>query len=626
MPTKRTETPAPETAFPLARLRLIATSDLHAQIWPHDYFRDRPCPGRGLAPLGTLIRELRAAAPNSLLLDNGDCLQGTPMADIAAFDPRDGPHPVIAAMNALGYDAATLGNHEFNYGLPALQAAVAGARHPVVLANLHRHGTPPEADDPIFPPFTLLDRTLTDEAGRPRPIRIGLLGLTTPQVMVWDAKHLSGRVEARDILDSARHWVPRLREAGAEIVIALCHSGIDDADPCPGMENAALHLAALPGIDAIITGHAHRLFPGESYAGTAGADPQKGTLRGIPSVMPGFNARHAGVIDLLLDQTPQGWTVRDHDTRLAAVSDATPDDPEVLSACRAEHERTIDHIRRPIGHSSAPLHSFFALLGESPAIRVVQEAQRGFAEAQLRGTAHEGLPIVSSAAPFRAGGLGGPDNYCDIPAGDLCLRHAADLYEYPNLLRILRLTGADLREWLERSAAIYHRIAPGSRDAIMLDPDARPYHFDMLDGLRFDIDLSQPSRYSPEGALIDPDARRIRDLHHGTTPLDDAAQFLVVTNDYRGAGGGGFPGCHEDNIVFASDLANREVLIRHLADHDPGTTIGLRADWGFVSMPGTTAIFETGPDAAPHAEALPGRRIEPAGLSEAGFARYRLLL
>ncbi len=616
--------PFPDAAGSQVHLRLLATSDMHGQVWSYDYVRDIPGQNAGLAPLGTLIRQLRSAAPNTLLLDNGDSLQGTPLTDWAAFERKgNSVHPVIAAMNALGYDAATIGNHEFNYGLSVLQDALADATFPVVLANL-LDGLTDKAPT-LFPPYTILEREVRDTSGRNLSLRIGILGLTPPQVVNWDAKHLEGRVTAQDIVESAGHWLPRIRKAGADFVIALCHSGIETGHASHYAENAALALARLPGLDAIVAGHLHQQFPGPGWPMIEGIDADAGTLFGLPAVMPGFAARHLGLIDLLIEPDTTGWAVRGHRSNLVPIPENTPDDPDVIEATRSEHEATLAYVRRPIGHTLRPLHSYFAQITDSPALRIVADAKRWFASQELATTSLAGVPLLCSVSPFRAGGLGGPGHYCDIPAGALTLRHAFELYEYPNLLRILRLTGAELREWLERSASIYHTIPSGSRDRLLINPSYRPYHFDIVDGASFEIDLSQPGRYTPEGDLAPGGGRRIRNLSYRRRPVQEGDTFLLVSNDYRTGGGGAFPGCTPENIVFSSQIPVREAVTRYLARHDP-TDIALRADWGFVSMPGATAIFETGTRAVSHMDDLPRRRLEAAGHSDAGFARYRLFL
>ena len=246
-------------------LRVIETTDLHLHLLPYDYYADRPWDGIGLVSAARLIEQARAEAPNALLFDNGDFLQGTPMGDYVAHERglREGDvHPIIAAMNALDFDAITLGNHEFNYGLDFLMRAIDGAACPVVSSNLAtRLGADPRRDRTLIKPYVLLDRQVTDGMGVAHPIRIGVIGFAPPQVVDWDNHALDGRLFARDIVGAARAWVPEMIEAGADLILALAHTGIGAARHSDGMENAAVPLARVPGIDALLTGHSHLVFP-----------------------------------------------------------------------------------------------------------------------------------------------------------------------------------------------------------------------------------------------------------------------------------------------------------------------------------------------------------------------------
>ena len=249
-----------------AHLRIMETTDIHVHVYPYDYYADKEIDTVGLARTASLIEDIRAEATNSVLFDNGDFLQGNPMGDYIAYErgmPEGAMHPVIEAMNTLGFDASTLGNHEFNYGLEFLMNSVSGAAFPIVSANVvTKMGATPAEDETLVPPYVILDREVTDGAGETHAIRIGVIGFVPPQIMNWDRKHLEGKVEARDIVRAAQAHVPRIREEGADIVIALSHSGIGAVEHEEGMENAAIPLAGVEGIDVILTGHSHLVFPG----------------------------------------------------------------------------------------------------------------------------------------------------------------------------------------------------------------------------------------------------------------------------------------------------------------------------------------------------------------------------
>ena len=271
-------------------------------ITPWDYYADRANAAAGLARTATLIAAARAEVGACLLLDNGDFLQGSPMGDVEA--KRLGPqvqHAMIAAMNALGYDAGGLGNHEFSKGLDFLLNALDQARFPIVCANIARSlGATPLQDRMLVPPSVILDRKVSDTQGNHQTLRIGIIGLLPPQTTQWDRQTLGDTLVTRDIVDAAAAHVPALRAAGADIVVALSHSGIGAPFPVPQMEDATTALAALPGIDALIAGHTHQTFPSTTFPASASIDPVRGLLWGKPAVMPGFHGSHLGVIDLTL--------------------------------------------------------------------------------------------------------------------------------------------------------------------------------------------------------------------------------------------------------------------------------------------------------------------------------------
>ncbi len=619
-------------------LRLMETTDLHVHVFPYDYYADKPVDTVGLARTAAHVKDIRAEATNAMLLDNGDLIQGNPMGDYIAYERgmKEGDmHPIVTAMNVVGYDAATIGNHEFNYGLDFLVNAMAGAQFPVVLANVAKEmGASPTADTTLFKPWHIVEKTVTDGSGAEHTIKVGIIGFTPPQIMTWDRPRLEGKVQTRDIVETARAYVPQIKEAGADIIVALSHSGIGPDQHTDGMENASVPLAAIEGIDAVMTGHHHLEFPGSKYDTTGAVDPVKGTLHGKPATMAGFWGSHLGIIDLMLEVSGGEWRVVTHESTLRPISKRNEDRsitalvdsvPEVEASVQQQHEDTLSYVRRAVGKTSAPLHSYFALVADDPSVQIVSIAQKWYVGDMLKGSAYEGLPILSAAAPFKAGGRGGPDYFTDVPAGDVAIKNVADLYLYPNTVRAVKVTGAEVKDWLERSAGMFNQITPGEADQVLLNPDFPSYNFDVIDGVTYQIDLSQPSKYGPKGALENPDANRIVDLLYNGAPVNPDDEFVIATNNYRASGGGDFPGAKGDTIIFEAPDTNRDVIVRYIVDQG---TINPSADanWSFKPLNGATVLFDTGPAAKRYLDDVKGMDIEEAGEGPDGFARFRIKL
>lgn len=654
-----------------ARLRLLHLSDVHAHLHPWEYHDDAPAPRVGLAAAAARIEALRDAAPNTLLFDGGDMLQGAAIGDMAAEAGPQAPHPVIAALNAIGVDAAGFGNHDFNYGLEMARAAAAQAEYPLLLANLIGPEGAPEAEDaPLFAPWAMLERRLICEDGGTAPIRIGVLGLCPPQVMLWDSAHLQGRARARDVVETAAEWIPRIRAAGADLVIALCHSGIAAGPHVPGAENAALGLAQLPGVDAILTGHQHMHLPGPDFAGIEGVDAARGRLHGVPCVMPGYRGEWVGRIDLALERGAEGgWRIAEAECGLeraaaiapapvgrreadrspspapvAAVNDPgaaapapvrrePPPDSEapalsraVFEASAAAHRATLDRSREPAGRISSPLHSWFAMIADSPPVRLSNMAQKRWAAAALKGTPAGDLPLLSAAAPFRAGWKAGPGAFLAAPAGPLQRRHVQMLAPFPNALHVALIGGALLRLWLERAAAAWAPIAPGATDPILLDPEAPPYNFDVIDGVDWVADLRRTPLFDALGAPVPGGEGRVREIRIDGRDLRDSDRFAIVANGYRLGGGGNFPGMPAAELAPAAPVPAPDALLAHLRAApvcDPTPAFGMRLE----GLPRGGALLRTAPDAPVGAAAAAlcgGLSVEDAGVDAAGFGLRRI--
>ncbi len=621
-----------------AHLRIMETTDVHMHIFPYDYYGDRPVDTVGLSRTASIMADIRAEATNTFLVDNGDFLQGNPMGDYMAYERglKEGDsHPIITAMNTLGYDAATIGNHEFNYGLSFLDKATARAEFPFVLSNVAKKVAGDiRSNETLFAPYSILDRELTDGAGNTHPIKIGVIGFTPPQIMIWDRRHLEGNVEALDMVACAEAYVPEMKEKGADVIIALAHSGFGNHEHVDMSADSAIPLAGVDGIDAIVTGHSHKVFPSPDYEDRPGMDVAAGTVMGKPAVMGGYWGSDLGLIDLLLERDGNEWRVitttsearkiyvRGEDRKINALVE---DAPAILAAVQNDHDETLKYIRRAVGKTQAPLHSYFALVADDPSVQIVSIAQMWYVKQQLAGSEYADLPLLSAAAPFKAG-YGSPENYTDVAVGDVAIKNVADLYLYPNTVRAVKITGSQLKGWLERSAGMFNQITPGATDVPLLNPNFPTYNFDVMDGVTYQIDLSKPMMFDRSGAVIHADTQRIVNLQYQGAPVTDDMEFIVATNNYRASGGGAFPGAKGDTIIFEGPDTNRDVIVRYIVEEGP---INPKADanWSFAPMADTSVIFTTGPAGVGYASDVEGVSIEDTNtLDENGYAKLRIAL
>ena len=620
-------------------LRIIGTTDIHSFLTDFDYYKDAPTEKFGFTRAASLIRQARAEVKNSVLVDNGDLIQGNPIADYqAAVGYKEGkPNPAVDCLNAMHYEVGTLGNHEFNYGLDYLADAIKQAKFPIVNANVVKVGT----EEPYYTPYVIQEKTVEDNKGKSHKLKIGYIGFVPPQIMVWDKANLTGKVETRDIVKSAQKYVPEMKKKGADIIVALAHTGPSDEPYHEGAENSAFYLADVPHIDAVIFGHSHRLFPNKEFAKSPNADIAKGTVKGVPESMAGYWANNISVVDLVLNEHNGKWIVTDGKAVLRPIYDAenkkalAENDPEITSLLKETHEATRKFVAQPIGKATDNMYSYLALVQDDPTIQIVNQAQKAYVEKVAPSVpAMAGLPILSAGAPFKAGGRkNDPTGYTEVNKGELTFRNAADLYLYPNTLVVVKVSGEQLKEWLECSAGMFKQIDPASdKPQSLLDWEGfRTYNFDVIDGVNYEYDLTQPPRYDGECKLINPDAHRVVNLTYQGKPVDPKAEFLIATNNYR-AYGNKFPGTGDKHIVYASPDENRQVLadyIKATSEKDGAVNPSADKNWRFMPIKGNDKLdvrFETSPSeqAAQFIKENAQYPMKQVGSDEVGFAVYQI--
>lgn len=580
---------ASEESTITVQLRVLETSDLHANIMDYNYYTDTTDATMGLARTASLIAKARAEVKNSVLVDNGDLIQGGPLGDYVAYKGlADGEvHPLMQAMNTLNYSAATLGNHEFNFGLDFLDRTIAGANFPYTIANVFcavdncRAGV--KQGETLYPPFLIKATEVVDEAGQRQTLNIGYIGFVPPQIMQWDKQHLADKVRVASILETAQQRIPQMKAAGADLVIVLSHSGLGQVTdtPDPQAEHLAYALTRVPGVDAVLSGHSHSVFPHARYQDLPNTDLQRGLINGIPTVLPGRWGDHLGVVDFTLQRKGNTWQVQQATAKVLPVFDNQQNqslvaaDPKIVAAIAEGHQGTMAFMQRTIGVAATDMYSFLAQVQDDPTVQIVADAQRARLAAILPPELQH-YPILSAAAPFKAGGgrrnTSDANQYVQVPKGELSFRNAADLYLFPNTLVAVKASGAEVKDWLECSANQFNQIdLTSSEPQQLINTQHQTYNFDVIDGVRYQIDVSQPAKFNQRCELVNATASRIVNLSYtdaeGKTYMGDdfaALQFIVATNNYR-AYTGLFAGTGSDKVVLEAPDTNREALVQFIS-------------------------------------------------------------
>lgn len=596
-----------------ATLAVLETTDLHTNVLSYDYFKLAADNSIGFERVATLIAAARKQYPNTLLFDDGDTIQGTALSDYQALVKPvacDQTLAIYKVMNAAKFDGGAIGNHEFNYGLPYLsqvtgnrfdidglpdpsqQKTCAGPNFPQVLSNVISAKT----NQPLFQPYTIVTRTVSatapDGTTVSAPVKVGIIGFTPPAIMNWDKRWLDGKVYTTGLKEAAEKYIPEMRAKGADLIVAISHGGLDNSPYSPTMENGSWWLAQVPGIDAMLIGHSHQVFPDATSTvaqfNLPGVDKVKGTVNGVPTVMANYWGKHLGVIKLGLAWDGTRWNVDKTQTTVEARSTQNADktyvaaDPSVSAAIAAEHQATIDYVKTPVGSTDYRMTTYFADVGDPGAIQIVNEAQADYVSTYVQANLpqYASLPVLSVSAPFKSG-FGGGNDFTDVAPGGLAINNAADLYLYPNTVYAVKISGSDLKNWLETAAKRFNRIDPSQATVQPLVSSFPGYNFDMFTSpdLSYEIDVSQP-----EGS-------RIRNLLYKNVALDANAQFIVATNNYRASGGGNFPGLDGSKTIFASPDANRDVLISYIKKRGTVTRTadGAARSWHFTKLPASVA-------------------------------------
>lgn len=621
------------------KLRIIETTDIHTNVMDYDYYKDQPSQQIGLSRAATLVKQAREEAVNSVLVDNGDLIQGSPMGDyMAAKGINAGEiHPVYKAMNQLDYDVGNIGNHEFNYGLEFLKNSIDGANFPYVSANVFDKKT----GEHYFKPYLIKTHTFKDTDGQSHEIKVGYIGFVPPQIMVWDKKNLEGKVFAEDITETAKKLVPQMKKEGADVIVAIPHSGISTDPYKLGAENSVYYLTEVEGIDAIAFGHSHAVFPGKDFAKLQGVDNAKGAINGVTAVMPGRWGSHVGVMDLMLKEKDGKWQVVEGQSEARPIFDKANKkslaeaDKGIVDALVDDHKGTREFVNQPIGQANDVMYSFLALVQDDPTIQIVNLAQKDYVERFIQGDPDlEGIPVLSAAAPFKVGGRkDDPNGFTEVESGQLTFRNAADLYLYPNTLVAMKVKGKEVHEWLECSAGQFNHIDVNStKPQSLINWDSfRTYNFDVIDGVNYQIDVTQPPKYDADCKVINPDSQRIVNLTYNGKPVDPKQDFIIATNNYR-AYSATFPGTGPDFIAFDAPDENCSVVaayISRISKEQGEVTPSADNNWSFAPIKSDNKLdvrFETSPSdkAAQFIKEKGQYPMKRVATDDVGFAIYQI--
>ncbi|MDW4907719.1 5'-nucleotidase C-terminal domain-containing protein [Streptomyces sp. ADMS] len=522
-------------------LTVMGTTDLHGHIFNWDYFKDAEYSdaqgnAQGLARISTLVEQVRRekGRGNTLLLDAGDTIQGTPLtyyyAKVDPITAEGGPvHPMAQAMNAIGYDAVALGNHEFNYGIETLRKFESQCRFPLLGAN----ALDAKTLKPAFPPYFM--KTFRVK-GAP-PVKVAVLGLTNPGIAIWDKAYVQGKLTFPGLEEQAAKWVPKLRSMGADVVVVSAHSGSSGTssygDQLPYIENsAALVAQQVPGIDAILVGHAHTEIAELKVTNTA-------TGRTVVLSEPLAYAERLSLFDIELVFEKGEWAV---ESVAATVRDSktVADDPKITKLLKDEHDVVVAYVNQVVGTATDTLTTVEARYKDAPIIDLITTVQEDVVKAALVGTSYASLPVIAQASPF--------SRTSEIPAGEVTIRDLSSLYVFDNTLVAKLMTGAQVRAYLEYSAQYFVQTAVDAAVDVdkLTNAGNRPdYNYDYVSGLTYDIDIARAA------------GSRIRNLSYNGVALDDAQQFVFAVNNYRANGGGAFP-----HVASAQELWSESTEIR----------------------------------------------------------------
>ena len=575
-----------------AQLKILATTDLHAHVTNYDYYRDEVLADFGLIGLADVIQDIRKNYPNTLLVDNGDFLQGNPIGNYLRDYSLEKMHPIVRIMNELKYDVGTLGNHEFDFGIEFLEKMIGDIQYPIINANI--------VDDHSqswIQPYVILEKEILLGSGEQQILKIGVIGALPPQVTMWNHKVFAdyakdhSELYVEDIIETMTSAIPKMKAEGADLIIVLAHSGFSTRPYELGAENVIQFLAEIEDIDAIVAGHAHSTFPdGEHHFD-------------LPIVMAGSFGQYLGILDFELEYCDQKWRVIESSASLIENQQREQFQSPLFQFIEPAHELTKELMNAPIGKNETLFSSALSLIQDDACTQLVADAQFWYAQQllqELNQPEYLNLPLLSAVPAFKVGGRkNAPYDFTWIEKGAFTFKNVADLYPFNNQLALIKVAGKELREWLECANSIYYQITENDEEQYLINWHShRGYNRDVIKGgLKYQVDARNPRRYNGDCILVNPESERIHHLTYQDHTIADDAVFILATNQYR-AYSGKFPGSGEDKVITLSAdeiPAIIELYLQHMVQEYGVIKVVADNNWSLALGKANNVIYETSP-------------------------------
>ena len=575
-----------------AQLKILATTDLHAHVTNYDYYRDEVLADFGLIGLADVIQDIRKNYPNTLLVDNGDFLQGNPIGNYLRDYSLEKMHPIVRIMNELKYDVGTLGNHEFDFGIEFLEKMIGDIQYPIVNANI--------VDDhsqPWIQPYVILEKEIQLDSGEQQILKIGVIGALPPQVTMWNHKVFAdyakdhSELYVEDIIETMTSTIPKMKAEGADLIIVLAHSGFSTRPYELGAENVIQFLAEVEDIDAIVAGHTHSTFPDDEHHFD------------LPIVMAGSFGQYLGILDFELEYCDQKWRVIESSALLIENQQRDQFQSPLFQLIKPAHELTKDRMNAPIGGNETLFSSALSLIQDDACTQLVADAQLWYGQQllqELNQSEYLNLPLLSAVPAFKVGGRkNAPYDSTWIEKGVFTFKNVADLYPFNNQLALIKVTGKELKEWLECANSIYYQIEENDEEQYLINWHShRGYNRDVIKGgLKYQVDARNPRRYNGDCILVNSESERIHHLTYQDQTIADDAEFILATNQYR-AYSGKFPGSGEDKVITLSAdeiPAIIELYLQHMAQEYGVIKVVAENNWSLALGKANNVIYETSP-------------------------------